>query len=780
MNWTGFANVLSTHALILAAQRLAWTALESAARTAVMATAVWAGLRVLRVRQVRVQRLAWGLVLAGSAAMPLLMRWPAIPADSVVGRWMAVPVKESAPSGARPMVAVPVRVRASAVTSGSQKGFAAKASVAMKQQTGKRDFATDAVTGPVSELRVAESVEAKTATGPVQVREIWQQVVAFGRKWTAAAWLAVSVLLLLRLLAGLAMAMRIWDRAEPASALLEPRCEVRISEEIPTPVTFGSGVVLPASYTEWDRRKLRMVLAHERAHVRQGDFWLQLAAGAYACVFWFSPVSWWMKRRLAELGETLSDRAAVDESADRPGYAEVLLEFAATPRRTARMAAMTGMSIAGWGLPRGGIRRRIEFLLTEGQFKMAFTTSRIHVMAALVLVPAAVVAATSPVMVQAAGTKQEAPAAQATPVAPSPADAASAQADPVPQAVPAPQTATPDTAPGVVLASPVAPVEGVDAPVMVMHAAPIGPVAFQGPVTVVGAMPVLPPMDGPVVLQAVQPGMDMGDGPITINTNDSDDGKDAWAVVSGDSTSISGAWSGRFFEDAQKLKEKEHGSYILYRRNGKTYVIDDPALVEQSEKLFAPLHDLGQQQAKLGEQQARLGAEQAQLGRLQSGMQIRIPNINVSIDTKKLQEEIKQAEEINQKRIADLQAKLQNLPPDLKVVIPNVTIDTKQLQLQMKQLDEMKLNDFHGPDMSAVQQQVANIQARFGAMQGQMAGGQAALGEKQAKLGEQQAQLGKQQAELGQQQSKIAEQANTSMKMMLDQAVKDGKAKPVE
>jgi beta-lactamase regulating signal transducer with metallopeptidase domain len=762
MTWTGSTEWLIAQAATLAAQRPGWMVLESAARAAVMAAVVWAGLRVLRVRQVRAQRLAWGLVLAGSVAMPLLMRWPAIPANSVVGRWMAVPVKEPAQA----VTAVPVVIETSATAHGLPQSLTAKKVPAMKPRTGAGDFAIDAATGPV-----AGSVEADAAARPVsmrvRVREMWQVLAANGRKWAATVWLAVSLLLVMRLLAGLAMAMRIWGRAERASALLEPWCEVRISEDVATPVTFGSGVVLPASYTEWDRRKLRMVLAHERAHVRQGDFWLQLAAGAYACVFWFSPVSWWMKRRLAELGETMSDRAAVEESADRPGYAEVLLEFAATPRRTVRMAAMTGMSIAGWGLRRGSIRRRIEFLLTEGQFKMAFTTSRIHVMAAALLVPAAVVAATSPVMVQAAGAKQTGEAVQA-PTAPAAANATPA---------PAPQAAAPNAAAPVVLQA--APAAGVEAPVIL--AAPIGPVALQGPVTVASTMPVLPPADGPVVLlQAVKPEANPEDGTVTIYNSHEDDGKDAWAVVSGDSTSISGTWSGRFFEDAQKLKDKEHGDYILVRRNGKTYVIDDPALVEQSRKLFAPLSDLGHQQAALGEQQARLGAEQAALGRLQSGMQIRIPNINVTIDTKKLQEEIQRAQEVNQKQMADLQARLQKLPEDLKVVIPNVTIDTKQLQLQIEQLDEMKLDNIHGPDMSAVQQQIAGIRAQFGAMQGEMAGGQAELGEKQAKLGEQQAQLGKQQAALGQQQSKIAEQANTSMKMMLDQAMKDGKAKPVE
>src|SRR5271154_2556024 len=49
--------------------------LESAARTLVLAAAAWAALRILRVRHVVAQKIAWTLVLAAAVAMPFLMRW---------------------------------------------------------------------------------------------------------------------------------------------------------------------------------------------------------------------------------------------------------------------------------------------------------------------------------------------------------------------------------------------------------------------------------------------------------------------------------------------------------------------------------------------------------------------------------------------------------------------------------------------------------------------------------------------------------------------------------
>ena len=88
----------------------------------------------------------------------------------------------------------------------------------------------------------------------------------------------------------------------------------------------------PTDYAAWDAENLRVVLAHERAHVRQGDFYLQLLARLYAALFWLSPLGWWLKRKLTDLGEAISDHAGLEVAASRLSYAQVLLEFAVLPR----------------------------------------------------------------------------------------------------------------------------------------------------------------------------------------------------------------------------------------------------------------------------------------------------------------------------------------------------------------------------------------------------------------------------------------------------------------
>ena len=58
---------------------------EAALRSAVLALAVWIGLRIFAVRNVLAQKCAWGLVLAGALLMPMVLpmasHWNVLPAN---------------------------------------------------------------------------------------------------------------------------------------------------------------------------------------------------------------------------------------------------------------------------------------------------------------------------------------------------------------------------------------------------------------------------------------------------------------------------------------------------------------------------------------------------------------------------------------------------------------------------------------------------------------------------------------------------------------------------
>ena len=71
-------------------------------------------------------------------------------------------------------------------------------------------------------------------------------------------------------------------------------------------------IVLPAEALDWDDTRARAVLAHELAHVRRGDWAVQLAADTLRAVFWFNPLSWIVARRLRDESERACDDAVLD------------------------------------------------------------------------------------------------------------------------------------------------------------------------------------------------------------------------------------------------------------------------------------------------------------------------------------------------------------------------------------------------------------------------------------------------------------------------------------
>ena len=174
----------------------------------------------------------------------------------------------------------------------------------------------------------------------------------------APLYLAVASILLLRVVTGLAVGLRI----RRASALVEGfEHPVRESSMVNAPATFGllrPFVLLPSSWREWDPRKLNAVILHEYAHVDRRDFAVQLLASVHAALFWFSPVSWWLRGHLAALAEQASDDQVIGITGDRVYYAELLLGFLGQHRVPFQAVGMARES---------GAAERIELILDEGR-----------------------------------------------------------------------------------------------------------------------------------------------------------------------------------------------------------------------------------------------------------------------------------------------------------------------------------------------------------------------------------------------------------------------------
>jgi beta-lactamase regulating signal transducer with metallopeptidase domain len=692
---------------------------DAAVRALLVAGIVWAGLRLLGMRNVIAQKAAWGLVLAGALLMPFAASWAArsswFPAEAT----LVVPAQawlHAAATAVLPQTRKEVLYSNHPVTAPSQWTTAQPAATAQADKVVAAPASSPAARFPAP--AISNSYFAGGGTEPRPANPAKEYFLPL----SDLAWMVyamVGLALLLRLFYGLGAAVGLWQSAEPIQLdvpYLAAGLRLRSSRRVSSPVTVGSGVVLPADYDEWDGEKLRIVLAHERSHVRQGDFYLQALAGLYAALFWFSPLGWWLKRKLSDLSEAISDRAGLEEAVSHASYARILLEFAALPRRTQIGVAMART---------GRLSQRIERLLNENCFRQAFAGGPRRFIAVLVIVFGALFSATALIRVEAARILSQPVIAQGPTTGQS-----------------HPENAT-DGGPAIAPAA---------------AKAPVAPVVTQGPQAPApaGAAPTAatappPPGDSADADQeAPEPSTSTqctrSSSSYTYSRSSghshgergygyaySSNGE-SYAFVSGNERHAH--FSGDLHTgEIDKARNMAHGDFLWFSHNGKSYVVDDPQTITQIQAMYKPMEDLGRQQEELGKQQEVLGRQQEELGRKQEQASVPTPDIA--------------------KEMADLNAAAASLQAKKSATI---TVD----------------------ELADLQSKIGDLQGKLGELQGEVGTKQGELGREQGRLGAQQGRLGERQGRLGAEQGRLARDADVKIKSIIDESLKDGKAKPVQ
>ena len=692
---------------------------ESAARSLLLATAVGAGLLLLRTRNVPARKAAWMLVLAASFAMPLLAHWAA--GASWIPDSAAFIVSGSLPHSTGLATAsseTPAATPADPVTSTSALPL-------IEPQAAPRATGVSHFPAPVvSQTSMDAPAPAAGSASNFSLGAVSALLLLY---------LAGCGVFLLRIAYGVWASVYLWIAATPvdlgghAAGL-----RVRSSSRIASPVTVHAGIVLPACWHGWDQEKLRIVLAHEASHVRQPDFYLQLGASLYAAIFWFSPLGWWLKHVLADLAEAISDRAAVEYAASHASYAQVLLEFAALPRPIS-----TGVAMAH----HGRIASRIERLLNESSFRQAFAGGRGRITAAVLLVVAAAFGSTALVRVQAAGQQAPPATTPSQPVAPASTPQAPPEVAPPPTAdTPPPAAAPPDSAAPtpppaldddespVVIQAPAAPRSPSNAPDVV----PQGSYYFTVPKVRIAAgnarMMAL--------MQADRARMDSRRKTF-FRFGYGNDGN-TYAYVTGDGEKnihFSGSWYDGSRDKIESARKEAHGDFLWFERDGKSYVVDDPTVLAGLKPMQDQMDVLGQQQEGLGKQQEDLGRKQEALGKQMQQLKVPTPDMKKELDKLKAVEE----------KLAAIQGK-----------------------------------DASQEELGSLQGELAEVQGQLGSLQGNMGGQMGELGSKMGELGGQQGKLGEQQGRLGEQQGRIGREMDGKILTIIDESLKNGKARQVK
>jgi TonB family protein len=204
--------------------------------------------------------------------------------------------------------------------------------------------ATHAGQRPSREAAGAQSVAVQTEFSVALKSQAAFESLNTGRV-VQGVWLFGSVVSAFLLLLG---ATRLWWLASRARDIdtgpwRELAEQVRRSYGLATPirlllsdhpsllVTWGwrrPTILLPPGAQEWSEDRIRVVLAHELAHVARRDWTVQLAAEVLRAVYWFNPLLWIACRRLRIESECACDDAVLARGIDGPEYATHLLALA--------------------------------------------------------------------------------------------------------------------------------------------------------------------------------------------------------------------------------------------------------------------------------------------------------------------------------------------------------------------------------------------------------------------------------------------------------------------
>jgi TonB family protein len=156
-------------------------------------------------------------------------------------------------------------------------------------------------------------------------------------------------------------------------------------------VTWGfvqPKVILPRTAPHWPADRIRVVLAHELAHIKRGDWLIQMVGEIARAGYWFNPVMWIACRRLRLESEQATDDVVLHAGINGSEYASHLLELA-------RAFSRGGAWLPAPAIARpSSLERRVRAMLNTRTNRAPITrAARLGIVAALSAVAIAVASA---------------------------------------------------------------------------------------------------------------------------------------------------------------------------------------------------------------------------------------------------------------------------------------------------------------------------------------------------------------------------------------------------
>ena len=230
----------------------------------------------------------------------------------------------------------------------------------------------------------------------------------------APAWLAGALASVLMLGAGLARLAWLASRAEritsgpwlriarevEADYALGRQARLMESEHPSLLVTWGllrPRILIPRAARQWSDERIRVVLRHELAHVRRGDWFVQIAGELLRAAYWFNPLVWIACAHLRQESEHACDDEVLIHGVDGQEYATHLLELARTLKSAPSLPAPAVVRSSG-------LERRIRAMLNTRLIRTPATRSVRSLTAAVLVASAVAIAAAQTGSVRLSGT----------------------------------------------------------------------------------------------------------------------------------------------------------------------------------------------------------------------------------------------------------------------------------------------------------------------------------------------------------------------------------------
>jgi len=210
---------------------------------------------------------------------------------------------------------------------------------------------------PQDPLRPAKTKRSPASTATVPSQGALPPEAVPWRSWLGLAWMAGAAVMLARtalLVQGagrlLVQCRSLEDQRvqtmvdQLAAGMRVPgRFAVFVGEQVCAPAVMGviwPALLLPASLlSSLPARQLRMLIAHELAHIRRYDYLVNLTQLLIEAVLFFNPAVWWISRQIREEREACCDLAVVEATGQSHEYACALVDYVALAKGGGEVAS---------------------------------------------------------------------------------------------------------------------------------------------------------------------------------------------------------------------------------------------------------------------------------------------------------------------------------------------------------------------------------------------------------------------------------------------------------